>query len=75
MKKYITMLLMVLCLMGCINMEMDTKNFNVNTLCIDGVTYIYIKEWSGNKGFGYMSVKLDTNSKIVPCEVTEDVVK
>ena len=43
MKKYITMLLMVLCLMGCINMEMDTQKHKINTMCIDGVTYIYVK--------------------------------
>lgn len=71
MKKYFVMLLMIMCLMGCVStkdvqtMEESTK---VKTLCIDGVTYIYIKEIvTPHLGFGYMSVKLDTHSKIVPC--------
>lgn len=74
MKKYIVMLLVTIMLMftiGCMSEKMNTEKFKMNTMCIDGVTYIYFKEVGYSMAWGYMSVKLDTNSKVVPCEVTE----
>ena len=70
MKKFIAILLVVLSLMGCVSTEIEKEYKKINTLCIDGVTYIYIKEIGYNRGYGYMSVKLDTDSKIVPCNET-----
>jgi len=42
-----------------------------NNICIDGVTYVYFRgdKPSGYRGYGYMSVKLDMNSKVIPCDV------
>lgn len=37
------------------------------TRCLDGVTYIIYRDTFSNKGFGYMSVKFNTDSKIIPC--------
>lgn len=67
MKKYFVIVLLILSLIGCTNMELD-KETKVNTLCIDGITYIYIKEFDGYHGWGYMSVKLNQNSKVILCD-------
>ena len=45
-----------------------TEKKDMQTVCLDGVTYYLFKEGAGNRGYGYMSVKLDTDSKIVPCK-------
>lgn len=37
------------------------------TICIDNVTYVKFSEGNVDRGLGYMSVKLDTNSKIILC--------
>lgn len=68
MKKYIVMLLMVMLMftMGCVTTSIEPNKFK--TICLDGVTYYILKEIDGNREYGYMSVKLDTNSKIVPCD-------
>ena len=39
----------------------------MKTVCLDGVTYYLDSEIGYSRGFGYMSVKLDRESKIVPC--------
>lgn len=44
-----------------------TKKKDMKTVCLDGVTYYLFKETTGYSGFGFMSVKLDKDSKIVPC--------
>lgn len=44
-----------------------TKKKDMKTVCLDGVTYYLFSERLGNGGYGYMSVKLDKYSKIVPC--------
>jgi hypothetical protein len=41
-----------------------TKHSNI---CIDGITYVYFRGGGGYHGFGYMSVKLDKESKVIPC--------
>jgi hypothetical protein len=38
-----------------------------NNVCIDGVTYVYFRGRAGYAGYGYMSVKLDKDSKVIPC--------
>lgn len=37
-------------------------------MCIDGVSYVVFKEGRGYRGFGYMSVKLDRDSKVILCD-------
>lgn len=44
-----------------------TKKKNMKTVCLDGVTYYLFSERAGYSGYGFMSVKLDKDSKIVPC--------
>lgn len=71
MKKHITLLIigLLLCLLGGCSTgdESLTKKEDFKTVCLDGVTYYCFKESAGYSGYGYMSVKLDKNSKIVPC--------
>lgn len=45
------------------------------TICIDGVTYVAFKEMAGNQGYGFLSVKLNRDSKIIECNHDEDVSK
>jgi len=35
--------------------------------CIDGVKYVYFKSGSGNRGYGYMSVKFNREGKVELC--------
>jgi hypothetical protein len=45
--------------------EIKTKSFR--PVCIDGVTYVAFKEMAGNQGYGFLSVKLNRESKIIEC--------
>jgi len=36
--------------------------------CIDGVKYVVFKGYSGNQGYGYMSVKFNKDSTVSLCE-------
>ena len=49
--------------------EVVDKNESFEEQCIDGVTYILFKQKpiTGYKGYGFMSVKLGTDSKIIQC--------
>ena len=47
----------------------STNKSDFKEQCIDGVTYIMFKENEPSKGYGYMSVKLNRDSKIVECEL------
>lgn len=38
------------------------------TICIDGITYVAFKEMKGYQGYGFLSVKLNKESKIIECE-------
>ena len=44
-----------------------TKKKDMKTVCLDGVTYYLFSERTYSAGYGYMSVKFDRESKIVPC--------
>ena len=60
------LLLFALC--GCSTGDKtETKKRDMQTVCLDGVTYYLFSEASGHRGYGYMSVKLDKDSKVVPC--------
>jgi hypothetical protein len=69
MRKFITAMLLLL-LAGCANGDLpSTEDKGIRTACLDGVTYYLFREYSsGYTGFGYMSVKLDKGSRIVPCK-------
>lgn len=54
-------------LASCGSQTPEDERTNHSTICIDGVTYVYFQAGAGYQGFGYMSVKLDTNSKVIPC--------
>lgn len=60
------LLLFALC--GCSTGDRaSTKKKDIKTVCLDGITYYLFKESRGYNGYGYMSIKLDKDSKIVPC--------
>ena len=65
MKRILTILVLATALISCStgNEAMTSKE----TICLDGVTYYQFSEVRLSKGFGYMSVKLDRESKIIPC--------
>jgi hypothetical protein len=72
-----TVTLVLVFLAGCMENNDSIKSTDneifkqkTETRCLDGVTYIIHSEVSGTQGFGYMSVKFNTDSKIIPC--TED---
>lgn len=67
MKKLLILLALVLTTTAC---SMDSKpvaSKNTKHICIDGVTYITVKESVGHRGYGFMSVKLGKDSKVIPC--------
>ena len=61
MKRILTILVLATSLVSC---STGTPKKEMKTVCLDGVTYYLFNE---HKGFGYMSVKLDRESKIIPC--------
>lgn len=74
MKKLILILAIALTLSACSDdMKSKTKNTD-NTICIDGVTYVAFKEKEmvGYHGYGFLSVKLNRESKIIECSQDEE---
>ena len=68
MKRILTILVLATALVSCsTGKEAMTSKENMKTICLDGVTYYLFSEIGYSRGFGYMSVKLDRESKIVPC--------
>ena len=68
MKRILAVLVLSSFLVSCsTGNEAMTSKENMKTVCLDGVTYYQFSEIKLSKGFGYMSVKLDRESKIVPC--------
>lgn len=72
MKKNICLLIisvLLFALSGCsTGNNAATKKKDMKTVCLDGVTYYLFSEYDTNSGYGYMSVKLDKDSKVVPCK-------
>ena len=67
MKKLALLIAITLSLSACAdNVKIKTKG-SYSTICIDGVTYVAFKEMAGNQGYGFMSVKLNRDSKIIEC--------
>lgn len=70
MKKVLIALLVTTLLCACSKGNPPSTNkSDFKEQCIDGVTYIIFKEHQGYQGYGYMSVKLNRDSKIVECEL------
>ena len=68
MKRILAVLVLSSLLVSCsIEQVTKTTGKEMKTVCLDGVTYYQFSEVVLSKGFGYMSVKLDRESKIVPC--------
>ena len=68
MKKILTILVLAIALVGCSTGDKaSTKKKDMKTVCLDGVTYYLFSERTYSAGYGYMSVKFDRESKIVPC--------
>ena len=71
-RKLTLVLVSTLTLSACSDsLEMKTKS-SYRTICIDGVTYVAFKEMSSNRGFGFLSVKLNRESKIIECNQGEE---
>lgn len=68
MKKILTILVLAITLVGCSSGDKArTSKEDMKTVCLDGVTYYLFRESNYSEGYGFMSVKLDRESKIVPC--------
>ena len=68
MKRILTILVLATALVSCsTGKEAMTSKENMKTICLDGVTYYLYSEIGYSRGFGYMSIKLDRESKIIPC--------
>ena len=68
MKRILAVLVLATTLVSCsTGKEAMTSKENMKTVCLDGVTYYQFSEVRFSKGFGFMSVKLDRESKIIPC--------
>lgn len=68
MKKLLILLALALTTTACSDERNSvTDQSKVKSICIDGITYVVIKESRGYQGHGYMSVKLDKDSKVIPC--------
>ena len=68
MKRILVVLVLSSLLVSCsIELVPKTTGKEMKTVCLDGVTYYLFSEIGYSRGFGYMSVKLDRESKIVPC--------
>ena len=68
MKRILVVLVLSSLLVSCsIELVQKTTGKEMKTVCLDGVTYYLFSEIGYSRGFGYMSVKLDRESKIIPC--------
>ena len=56
-------------LSGCLKgTESATKINDMKTRCIDGVKYLAFKEFSGNRGYGFMTVKFNSDGSVETCD-------
>lgn len=68
MKKLLILLALVLTTAACSMDSTPVISKDAKHICIDGVTYISLVATSGNQGFGFMSVKLGKDSKVILCD-------
>ena len=68
MKRILAVLVLAIALVSCSTENIPSvSKEDVKTVCLDGVTYYLFSKPLYSKGYGFMSVKLDRESKIVPC--------
>lgn len=67
MKKLFIILLVILAFSGCETVIEEKER--IKTICLNGVTYYFYR--TGYKGA--LAIKLDKNSKIVPCKNEKEV--
>ena len=75
MKKLALLIAITMSLSACADDVKIKTHGSYRTICIDGVTYIAFKEMAGNQGYGFLSVKLNRESKIIECSQVEEVNK
>ena len=75
MNKLALLIAITLSLSACSDGMKIKTNGSYNAICIDGVTYVAFKEMSGNQGYGFLSVKLNRESKIIECIQNEEIKK
>ena len=73
MKKLALLIAITLSLSACDDVDKIKTKDSYNTICIDGVTYVAFKEMSGNQGYGFLSVKLNRESKIIKCSQNKGI--
>lgn len=68
MKKILVIFVLSIVLVGCSSGDKArTSKEDMKTVCLDGVTYYLFRESNYSEGYGFMSVKFDRKSKVVPC--------
>ena len=68
MKKILAIFVLAIALVGCSTGDKaSTSKEDMKTVCLDGVTYYLFRESNYSEGAGFMSVKFDRKSKVVPC--------
>ena len=68
MKIILTIIVLATALVSCsTGREAMSPKKEMKTVCLDGVTYYLFRENNYSEGYGFMSVKFDRESKIVPC--------
>ena len=68
MRKLLILLALTMATTACSMDSTPVASKTAKHICIDEVTYIAFREYNGYRGFGYMSVKLDKDSKVIPCD-------
>jgi len=64
-----SMLSVLLAVSGCSTGDRAaTKTAEMQTRCIEGITYFMFRESSGNAGFGYMSPKFKRDGSLNLCD-------
>jgi len=68
MKKILAIFVLSIVLVSCSSGDKArTSKEDMKTVCLDGVTYYLFRESNYSEGYGFMSVKFDRESKVVPC--------
>lgn len=65
----IVLAILLLFVVGCdaIPVPLPTNHNDIDEVCINGVTYIFLEARLGYAGYGYMSVKFNPDSTVVTC--------